>query len=262
LWGEQEGDDVDELNVALTDHNPHTLLRPSPAELARGRALFERHSASGVAHTGAELVSTAHVNAIEELPGPDPLHVPEVAFAGRSNVGKSSLLGRLMRADSHFVKASSTPGKTQSVNFYAFQPKMQFGMVDLPGYGFARASREESLEWRRNIARYLTSRQGALRRVFLLVDIRVGLKKSDHDFMRSLEEDGRIPYQLVLTKADKLSRSRIQRQLETVLADAQVESERRGKRMGLHPRVVITSATRDLGLDEMRAHVSEACSVS
>jgi GTP-binding protein len=253
---------IEEFNAALAQHNPHTLLRPTPDEVQRGKMLFKRgrsgRTGTTVAHTGVELVCAAHADALEELPDPDALHCPEVAFAGRSNVGKSSLLGRLLRSDASFVKASATPGKTQSVNMYAFLPHRNFALVDLPGYGYARASREESLRWRRNIARYLTSRDTALRRVFVLVDARVGLKKVDHAFMRSLEEDSDLPYQLVLTKVDKLAKARLQKQLEAIVADAHVESEERGPRRQLHPRVVVSSAVSGVGLDEIQAHIAEA----
>ena len=140
---------------------------------------------------------------LEQLP---PADKNEVAFAGRSNVGKSSLINALFsRKD--IAKTSSTPGRTQQLNYFNFLGKLY--LVDLPGYGFAKAPPSEVKRWQNVLKTYLMGRAN-LRRVFLLVDSRVGLKQVDEDIMKQLDSAA-VPYQIVLTKTDKVSLSDLQK---------------------------------------------------
>jgi len=134
---------------------------------------------------------------LDHLPEADR---PEVAFAGRSNVGKSSLLNALV-GQRALARASVTPGRTQEVNYF-MADGVPLYLVDLPGYGFARAPKEKADAWTRLVAAYLAGR-ATLRRAFLLVDARHGLKPSDRDAM-SLLDSSAVAYQVVLTKADKV----------------------------------------------------------
>src|SRR5437870_2999870 len=132
------------------------------------------------------------------LPDPD---VPEIAFAGRSNVGKSSLLNALTGRNS-LARASVTPGRTQELNFFDVGAPVRLRLVDMPGYGFAKAPPQATERWRRLVRDYLRGR-AALRRALVLVDSRHGLKPSDLEMMQLLDEAA-VGYRLVLTKADKL----------------------------------------------------------
>lgn len=134
---------------------------------------------------------------IESLPAPD---IPEIAFAGRSNVGKSSLLNSLIRRR-NLVKTSAKPGKTQSLNF--FQLDNSIYLVDLPGYGYARVSKKMQAEWQELITVYLETREN-LKCVVVIVDLRHELKIADLQLVDWLRSKG-VPYLLVYTKADKLS---------------------------------------------------------
>jgi len=134
-----------------------------------------------------------------QFPPPD---LPEYAFVGRSNVGKSSLMNMLLgRRD--LVKTSKTPGKTVTINFFLVGDRMRF--VDLPGYGYAKRSKAEQERWRRTIEAYLTGRP-SLRLVFLLVDGRHGVQESDEVMAGFLRHHG-VAYRTVLTKIDKLTRN-------------------------------------------------------
>jgi GTP-binding protein len=134
---------------------------------------------------------------LRDLPPPE---IPEIAFAGRSNVGKSSLLNRLIKRR-NLVKTSSRPGKTQSLNF--FQVDTCFYLVDLPGYGYARVSKKMQAAWQDLITRYLETREN-LRCVVVIVDLRHELKAADLQLVTWLRQTG-VPFILVYTKADKLS---------------------------------------------------------
>jgi len=149
-------------------------------------------------------VFTDSVHRLDRLPDDGR---PEVAFAGRSNVGKSSLLNRLL-GRRNLVKVSSRPGKTQALNFFLVNDS--FYVVDLPGYGFARVSRSMQRKWQDLVGGYLERRQ-PLVAVVLLVDIRHPVKKNDLDVFTWLRQQGR-PVVLVYTKIDKLGRGQLQRQ--------------------------------------------------
>ena len=183
--------------------------------------------------------------ALQHLPPPA---VPEVAFAGRSNVGKSTLLNALT-ARRALARASNTPGRTQELNFFNVGDPLTFRLVDMPGYGFAEAPKAVVKKWRFLVNDYLRGRQ-VLKRTLLLVDSRHGLKAVDREVMDMLDTAA-VSYRLVLTKADKVKAT----DLEAVLADTAAEVR---KRPAAHPDVIATSAEGGLGIPELRAAVLEA----
>lgn len=180
--------------------------------------------------------------ALTFLPEPD---VPEIAFCGRSNVGKSSLLNALTGRKA-IARASVTPGRTQELNFFEVGDPTQFRLVDMPGYGFAKAPPKTVAKWKALVRDYLRGR-AVLKRTLLLVDSRHGLKEVDLDMMRMLDEAA-APYRLVLTKADKMKASA----LAPVLAATEAEAR---KHPAAFPQVHVTSAEKKGGIDELRAAV-------
>ena len=177
---------------------------------------------------------------------PDPT-VPEIAFCGRSNVGKSSLLNALTGRKA-IARASVTPGRTQELNYFEVGTPTQFRLVDMPGYGFAKAPPAVVEKWRRLIRDYLRGRV-VLKRTLLLVDARHGIKPVDVEFMKMLDESA-VGYRVVLTKADKLKAS----ELAEVTAGTEAEAR---KHVAAHPQVLVTSAEVKLGIDALRAAVLE-----
>jgi GTP-binding protein len=169
---------------------------------------------------------------------------PEVAFAGRSNVGKSSLMNGLLDRK-NLVRASSEPGRTRELNFFLLGDVMR--LVDLPGYGYAKAPKTEIARWTELMRDYLRGRPG-LKRVFLLIDSRHGPKPNDIEIMNALDGAAQS-YQVVLTKADKPS-------------DADIAAARKGaeeairKRPAAHPEVLVVSAHSGLGLDVLRGEIA------
>ncbi len=183
----------------------------------------------------ARFLLAAHT--LQQLP---PALLPEIAFAGRSNVGKSSLINRLLGRKG-LVKTSSKPGKTQSLNFFTLGDALYF--VDLPGYGYAQVSRQQRRFWGDLVAGYVESRPN-LSAVVVIIDLRHELKQQDLELVDWLRHIGR-PYLLVYTKADKLSRN--QQEKNAALLDAALKAQRR-------ERVVFSSQTGQ-GRDEVLAKI-------
>ena len=181
---------------------------------------------------------------IEQLPAPD---LPEVAFAGRSNVGKSSLINALVNRHG-LARASTEPGRTREVNFFLLDDRLR--LVDLPGYGFAKVSRSTAKTFQ-NLGRdYLRGRVN-LARVYLLIDSRHGLKPPDAEALDALDKAA-VSYQIVLTKADKL---RPASSIDDVLA-ATAQAIR--KRPAAYPEVLATSSDSGAGLPELRLAIAQA----
>ncbi len=180
------------------------------------------------------------ISALEPEQLPD-LHLPEIAFAGRSNVGKSSLVNTLT-GHKALARTSNTPGRTQLLNFFDLAGRLV--LVDLPGYGYAKVSRSKVEHWTGLTLAYLKGRT-ELRRVCLLIDTRHGLKDSDREIMATLDAAA-VSYQIVLTKADKLRPAALQK-----VQDATAEEARRHP--AAHPEVFTTSAVKGSGIAELRA---------
>lgn len=211
-----------------------TPAAPTPEEEAAGlieagRLLFAR--------------DITFLRGIESLDALPPFGLPEVAFAGRSNVGKSSLINAIC-GRSTVARTSNTPGRTQQLNFFDVSGRMI--LVDMPGYGFAQAPKDMVERWTRLIGHYLSGRP-SLRRCMVLVDSRHGLKDVDRDMMKLLDKAA-VVYQVVLTKADKLKAS----ELEAVTR--RVEDEIR-KRVAAHPTLIVTSSEKNVGINELRAEL-------
>ncbi|MEO0030367.1 MAG: hypothetical protein RIS94_125 [Pseudomonadota bacterium] len=177
---------------------------------------------------------------------PDP-GAPEVAFAGRSNVGKSSLINAVTGRRS-IARTSVTPGRTQELNWFEVGEPTVLRLVDMPGYGFAKAPPKVVENWRRLVRDFLRGRV-VLKRTLLLIDSRHGIKPVDDEMMQMLDEAA-VGYRLVLTKADKIKASE--------LADvvAQTEAAAR-KRTAAYPKVHVTSSEKGMGIAELRAAVLE-----
>ena len=204
---------------------PPRAVDPDLVEV--GRRLFSREArfVAGVA-TAATLPSDT---------------LPEIAFAGRSNVGKSSLLnaltGRRMLA-----RISKTPGRTRQINFFDLDGRLM--LVDLPGYGYAEAPKNEVRRWTALLRRYLQTR-AALRRVCLLIDSRHGVKDSDYPMMLMLDDAG-VSYQIVLTKTDKVGTSELASVAERTRAEMTTHA-------AAHPELHMTSALQGRGIAALRA---------
>ena len=199
-------------------------------ELERGRLVF----AGGVTFRMG-------VAKLEQLPAAYPL---EVAFAGRSNVGKSSLLNAVTgRRD--IARTSNTPGRTRELNYFELA-EGRIALVDMPGYGYARATKTLVKAWQSIIMGYLAGRPN-LRRVFVLIDSRHGIKGIDIETMNQLDEAA-VSYQIVLTKSDKLKQAERDKVLEATTAAI-------AKRPAAFPDVIITSSEKGWGIPELRAEI-------
>jgi GTP-binding protein len=219
------------------------VSEPSPIDslysddtLEAGRVLFARQASF--------LMGAAK---IEQLP-PDGL--PEVTFAGRSNVGKSSLINALV-GHKGLARASNEPGRTREVNFFELDDKLR--LVDLPGYGWAKASKT-TVKAFQNLGRDYLRGRPSLKRAYLLIDARHGLKEVDNEPMDRLDKAA-VSYQIILTKADKIKPDAL---LKVIVATQDLIK----KRPAAHPLVLATSAEKGLGIPELRAEIMQACSVS
>lgn len=218
----------------MNQNTPEKTQRPSEEALEVGRLLFAKKCGfvMGVAR-------------IDDLPA-DIL--PEVAFAGRSNVGKSSLINALTGRKT-LARTSNTPGRTQQLNFFNLGDRLT--IVDLPGYGYAKAPKGEVDRWNRLIRKYLKGRVG-LRRLCVLIDARHGLKVSDRQVMDMLDEAA-VVYQIVLTKADKVKAGDLAKRREEITVEIR-------KRAAANPEIMATSAVKGVGIAELRAALAELAS--
>ncbi|HZG08559.1 MAG TPA: ribosome biogenesis GTP-binding protein YihA/YsxC [Allosphingosinicella sp.] len=177
-----------------------------------------------------------------------PPTVEEVAFAGRSNVGKSSLLNKLANRIG-LARTSNTPGRTQELNFFEVGDPVRFRLVDMPGYGFAKAPKDVVQKWRFLINDYLRGR-AVLKRALVLIDSRHGPKEIDLEVMKMLD-DAAVSYHLVLTKADKIKASELAEVVDRTAAEAR-------KHPAAHPEIIETSSETGLGMERLRRAVLEA----
>jgi len=184
-----------------------------------------------------------------QMTGLPPDDLPEVAFAGRSNVGKSSLINAVT-GRTHLARASTAPGRTREINFFVCDEQLR--LVDLPGYGFAKVSRGEKNKFQNLGRAYLRGRPN-LKRAYLLIDSRHGLKDVDLEAMEAFDLAA-VSYQIVLTKTDKLNA----RDVAQVTAETVRKIQ---KRPAAFPRVVATSSEKGTGIPELRAEILEACAV-
>jgi GTP-binding protein len=199
------------------------------ALLEAGRLLFAR-----------DVTFMRGVAALDGLP---PISLPEIAFAGRSNVGKSSLINALC-GRSTVARTSNTPGRTQELNYFDVSGRLI--MVDMPGYGFAKAPKDKVDAWKRLVNGYLRGRP-TLRRCLMLVDSRHGLKDVDREIMTMLDKAA-VVYQIVLTKIDKLNAT----ELAAVQKRTQDEIV---SHVAAHPTLILTSSEKGIGIPELRAEI-------
>jgi GTP-binding protein len=202
------------------------------ADIAKGEALFK-----------GPCTFVKGVVSIDDLPKDGR---PEVAFAGRSNVGKSSLINALTGRTS-LARVSVTPGRTRELNFFTLGKDGQLYLVDMPGYGYARASKAAVKGWTRLIREYLRGRR-ELKRVFLLIDARHGIKANDEETMKLLDEAA-VSYQVVLTKADKPKAS------ELLAVEAKAAAAL-ANHPAAYPKMLTTSSRFGGGIPELRAAVA------
>lgn len=207
-------------------------LAPEPDDFAReaGRLLFAG--------------PVDFVKGVVAMPGLPPADRPEVCFAGRSNVGKSSLINALT-GRKNLARASNTPGRTQEINYFALGPERY--LVDLPGYGYAEAPVAVVAKWQVLLKAYLAGRQ-TLRRAFVLIDTRHGVKKVDEEILTLLDRSA-VTFQVVMTKADKVSRTEREASIEQVRGAL-------AKHPAAFPEIVVTSSEKGDGIETLRAIVA------
>ncbi|TNE65640.1 MAG: YihA family ribosome biogenesis GTP-binding protein [Rhodobacteraceae bacterium] len=206
------------------------IAEPDAAALEKGRLLF-----------AGETEFLKGVVAMDGMPPDDRL---EVCFAGRSNVGKSSLINALTGRKA-LARASNTPGRTQEINFFTCADSHY--LVDLPGYGFAKAPVKTVEKWQRLLKAYLSGR-ATLRRAFVLIDSRHGVKEVDEEIMTLLDKSA-VTFQVVLTKADKVKEVERQQVIEQVRAKI-------SKHPAAYPELIVTSSEKGWGVDVLRAVIA------
>ncbi len=202
----------------------------SKTQIENGRLLFAR-----------DVTFMLSAVSLETLPA---ARLPEICFAGRSNVGKSSLINAVTNRKG-IARASNTPGRTRELNYFNVDERLY--IVDLPGYGYAKASKSDIARWTKLTRQFLFGR-ASLRRVFLLIDSRHGLKESDTELMSVLDETA-VTYQIILTKTDKLKKG----EMDKVLAKTQKAIS---KRPAAFPNIINTSSETKKGLDLLRAEIA------
>ena len=213
-----------------TPNTPSIVSGFDEAALEAGRLLFAKE---------CDFVWGA--NALNQLPEAD---LPEVAFAGRSNVGKSSLVNALTGRKT-LARTSNTPGRTQQLNFFDLGNRLK--LVDMPGYGYAKESKEKVEAWNDMVRRFLRGRV-TLRRALVLIDSRHGLKPNDHEIMEMLDRTA-VPYVVVLTKADKVKPT----ELDKICRDTQAGLK---KHPAAFPDIHVTSSEKGTGIAELRASLA------
>ncbi|MGR3514514.1 MAG: ribosome biogenesis GTP-binding protein YihA/YsxC [Paracoccaceae bacterium] len=210
---------------------PFPVAQPEPSEQENGRKLFAQ---------GTDFLKG--VVAMDGMPPDDRI---EVCFAGRSNVGKSTLINALTGRKA-LARASNTPGRTQEINYFTLSDSHY--LVDLPGYGFAKAPVQTVEKWQRLLKAYLSGR-ATLRRAFVLIDARHGIKAVDEDILKLLDSAA-VTFQVVLTKADKVKakdRDAVLTQVRTALQS----------HVAAFPELVVTSSETGDGIDTLRAVISQ-----
>lgn len=207
--------------------NPLSISKNS---IEKGRLLFAR-----------DVTFMLSAVSLDTLP---PARLPEICFAGRSNVGKSSLINALTNRKG-LARASNTPGRTRELNYFNIDERLF--IVDLPGYGYAKASKSDIVRWTKLTREFLFGR-ASLRRVFLLIDSRHGTKENDIELMNMLDETA-VTYQIVLTKIDKIKKSEID---EVYIKTAALIT----KRPAAYPNIILTSSEKKNGLDELRSTIA------
>lgn len=184
------------------------------------------------------------VKGVTAMPGLPPADRLEICFAGRSNVGKSSLINALT-GRKNLARASNTPGRTQEINFFALGDSRY--MVDLPGYGYAEAPVAVVAKWQALLKQYLQGRQ-TLRRAFVLIDTRHGVKDVDEEILKLLDRSA-VTFQVVMTKADKVNRATREANIAQVMAALQ-------KHPAAYPEIVVTSSEKGEGIETLRALIA------
>lgn len=209
---------------------PFPVSAPEPSALETGRKLFAQ--------------GTDFLKGVVAMDGMPPDNRIEVCFAGRSNVGKSTLINALTGRKA-LARASNTPGRTQEINFFTLADTHY--LVDLPGYGFAKAPLKTVEKWQRLLKAYLSGR-ATLRRAFVLIDARHGIKSVDEDILKLLDSAA-VTFQVVLTKADKVKAQDQDRVL------AQVRSALEAH-VAAFPEIIVTSSETGDGIDTLRAVIA------
>jgi len=219
----------------MSETPEHPDQEPGAADTEKGRLLF--------AQPCRFLLGAV---SLDHMPPPQ---APEIAFAGRSNVGKSSLVNALTGRNT-LARTSNTPGRTQEINFFALgsdEKAPALLLVDLPGYGYAKETRQRVEDWTQLVTSYLRKRAN-LRRVLLLIDSRHGIKQNDEEIMQMLDTTA-VSYQLVLTKTDKLKAPEV----ESVIQETEARLRRH---VAAHPVLHATSSTKGTGIDLLRAEMA------